>query len=114
MTLAEFQQILLRLTAGVYHFEAGEDAGEKYIVWQETGGRALYGNNRCTERTRQIRVVLHTREKESFLPDRLLCELDRAGATFEEPVTEYDPETKWIRHTVMCEVPYSLTTAVEG
>ena len=37
MSLQEFRDLLLGITEKAYHFEAAQDAPDKYIVWQETG-----------------------------------------------------------------------------
>ena len=43
MSLQEFRDLLLGITEKAYHFEAAQDAPDKYIVWQETGSRASAG-----------------------------------------------------------------------
>ena len=45
MSLQEFRDLLLGITEKAYHFEAAQDAPDKYIVWQETGSRALLASD---------------------------------------------------------------------
>lgn len=104
MTLNQFRDVLLTVTDKVYQFEAMGDAEQEHIVWQETGGRALYGDGKRQERIGQLQVELYTKEPETPLLEMLLKALEEADVAFEEPVPDYERETGFIRHIIECEV----------
>ena len=98
MTLPEFKDALGGLGIPVRHYHAFKDEGAHYLVWQETAGRAQYGDDGRREVIRQIQVELYT------VLDDLLALLEEQGVAFAEPVTSYDEDTDKIRHIVECEV----------
>ena len=104
MTLEAFEDILLSVTDGVYHFTAPSDLAQDYIVWQETGGKAFYADNMRKEQIRQIQVELYAAEEYPSLLYRLLAVLEEADVAFEEPEAVYGQETGVVRYTVACEI----------
>ncbi|WP_434310477.1 hypothetical protein [Hominifimenecus sp. rT4P-3] len=103
MTLQEFQNVLLSVTENVYHFEAAE-ASEKYVVWREIGGRALMASGHRREVIHEVQVEFCTKEEFDPMLEGLLNALEMAEIVFEEPLVEYDSETKQIRYTIYCEI----------
>ena len=104
MTPSQFHDVLLAVTDKAYHFDAMGDTEQEHIVWQETGGRAFHGNGMRQERIRQLQVELYTKKEETPLLERVLEALEEADVAFEEPVTDYEQETGFIRHIIECEV----------
>lgn len=104
MTLQEFRDILKTTEVPVYHFEAFQERKAHYIIWQETGGRALAGSDTRQEGIRKIQVELYTSLEFDPALERLLQVLEESSVAFEEPVTDYDTDTKKIRHIIECEV----------
>ena len=104
MTLQELRDLLLQITDKVYHFEAAQESSGRYIVWQETGGRALSGSNRRQEVIRDVQIDLYTEEDFDPMVEQILNQLEDAGIAVNEPTTVYDPDTCLIRHIIECEV----------
>lgn len=104
MTLREFRDLLLSVTDNVYHFEAFEESEDEYIIWQETNGRSAYGSNARTNTVKNVQVELYTQEEYTSTLDKLLEALEAEDIAFEEPVTDFNKDTKQIRHIIECEV----------
>lgn len=103
MTLQEFRDILLTVTDKVYHLEAWQEQ-EEYIIWQETGGRSLYGSGRRCATVKKVQVELYSRKEFTDTLDRLLDTLEEHEIAFEEPIPDFDPDTKKMRYIIECEV----------
>ena len=104
MTLEQFCDVLKQAADQVYHFESMGDSAGEHIVWQETSGRGIYGGNRRKGAVKIIQVDLYTTDESGELLGKLLEVLDTDEVAFTEPVTTYEKETGYIRHTVECEV----------
>ena len=86
MSLQEFRDLLLGITEKAYHFEAAQDAPDKYIVWQETGSRALLASD-CRQ-----------------MPEQILKALEDAGIAVPEQTIVYDTNTRRICYSMKCEM----------
>lgn len=104
MTLQEFRDVLLSVTDKAYHYEAFEEQEGEYIVWQENGGRSAYGSNARANTVKNVQVELYTQEEYTPTLDKLLNVLEAEDIAFEEPITDFDKDTKRIRHIIECEV----------
>lgn len=104
MTLIQFCDVLKTVSNQVFHYEAFGGVSGEHIIWQETGGRSLYGSDRRQEVIREVQVDLYTKTEYTETLDKLLTALEEAEVSFEEPVTSYEKETGYIRHTIECEV----------
>lgn len=104
MSLQDFKRILETVLEEVYHFEAWQETGEEYIIWQETGSRSFYASNVRSETVRRIQVELYTEKEYSETLEKLLKVLEDNEVAFEDPVPDYDRETKRFRYIVECEV----------
>ena len=70
MSLQEFRDLLLGITEKAYHFEAAQDAPDKYIVWQETGSRALLASDCRQEVIHELRVDFYPEEEYDPMPEQ--------------------------------------------
>lgn len=104
MTLTQFKELLLTVTDKVFHFEAQGDTDQEHIIWQEEQNRALHGDGRRTELIWHVQVDLYTKAEYPELLDILLNVLEEADVAFEEPIPDYDTETKFFRYIIECEV----------
>lgn len=104
MSLQEFKGILGTILEDVYHWEAWQETAEEYIVWQETGSRSSYASNVRSETVHQVQVELYTGKEYSETLERLLKTLEENDIAFEDPVPDYDRDTKRFRYIVECEV----------
>jgi hypothetical protein len=103
MTLQEFSKVLLAVTDKVYHLEAWKESDE-YIVWQEIQGRSAYGDDGRFATVKRVQVDLFTKEEFPELLDKLLETLEANGVAFDDPVPDYDSDTKVMRYIIQCEV----------
>lgn len=104
MRSQEFGKILETVLDPVYHIEAWQETDDEYIVWQETGSRSSYASNVRSETIQRIQVELYTRKEYSETVEKLLKTLEENEIAFEDPVPDYDRETKRFRYIVECEV----------
>ena len=77
---------------------------KEYIIWQETGSRSFYASNVRSETVRRIQVELYTAKEYTETLEKLLKVLEDNEVAFEDPVPDYDRETKRFRYIVECEV----------
>jgi hypothetical protein len=103
MTLQEFSQLLLTVTENVYHFEAWKESNE-YIIWQELQPRSMHSDNGRSEVIQRVQVDLFTKEEFTELLDKLLEVLEANDVAFDDPIPDYDSETKVMRYIIQCEV----------
>lgn len=104
MSLQEFRDMLLTVTEHVYHFEAWQETEDEYIIWQETGGRSLYGDGARCETVKKAQVDLYTKIEFSDTLDTLLGVLEQHDIAFQEPIPSFDTDTKRFRYIIECEV----------
>lgn len=102
--MQEFKKMLETVLEEVYHFEAWQEAGEEYIIWQETGSRSYYASGIRSETVQRIQVELYTAKEYQEPLEKLLKVLEDNEVAFEDPVPDYDRETKRFRYIVECEV----------
>jgi hypothetical protein len=103
MTLQEFSKVLLSVTDKVYHLEAWKESDE-YIVWQEIQNRSSYGENGRFATVKRVQVDLFTKEEFSELLDKLLETLEENDVASDDPVPDYNKDTKVMRYIIQCEV----------
>jgi hypothetical protein len=103
MTLQEFSKVLLSVTDKVYHLEAWNESDE-YIVWQEIQNRSSHGDNGRFATVKRVQVDLFTQKEFSELLDKLLETLEENDVAFDDPVPDYDSDTKVMRYIIQCEV----------
>lgn len=104
MTLRQFRDLLLTVTPNVYHYVT-KTQPDTFIRWQEYGGKTLSTSNRHTLRVARIQVDMFTKTEYDPLLDKLLRSLAGArGVAYSEPITDYEPDTGYIHHSVECEV----------
>lgn len=103
-SLQEFGRLLQKVTTKVYHAGADPEAEGEYIVWQETGCRRVYVSDTGRETIIRIQAELYTTEEFSGILERLLGILEQNDIAFENPVIEYDRETRRYRYLVNCEI----------
>lgn len=104
MTLEQFRDVLLGITTKAYHYEAQGETTQEHIIWQETGKRALYGDDMRSVTVWEIQVDIYTKEEYSALPEIVLLALEEADIACEDPVITYESETGLTRYTIECEV----------
>ena len=104
MSLQEFRDLLLGITEKAYHFEAAQDAPDKYIVWQETGSRALLASYCRQEVIHELRVDFYTEEEYDPMPEQILKALEDAGIAVPEQTIVYDTNTRRICYSMKCEM----------
>jgi hypothetical protein len=102
--LIEFRDRLLGITENVYHFEASQASALPYIIWQETGGRALYGENVDAERVHSVQLDIYSETEFDPLIEDVLNMMREADIAFEFPITDYEKDLKLIRTIIECEV----------
>lgn len=104
MTLAKFAAVLAGTGIPVYHSTAPEGGGERYIVWQEYGGRYSYGDNAPCEGVQKIQLDLYTKTELDAKLKGLLDALDGADIAHGYPETTFDHDAMCDRHIIECEV----------
>ncbi|MBP3701699.1 MAG: hypothetical protein J6I64_07400 [Lachnospiraceae bacterium] len=104
MTLEQFRDVLLGVTEKTYHNEAQGDIAQEHIIWQETGKRALHGDDMRTEVVWEIQIDVYTKDEYSPLPEKLQMALEENDIAFSDPVITYERETGLTRCIIECEV----------
>lgn len=104
MSLQEFRDLLLGITEKAYHFEAAQDAPDKYIVWQETGQQSSAGIRLQAEVIHELRVDFYTEEEYDPMPEQILKALEDAGIAVPEQTIVYDTNTRRICYSMKCEM----------
>ena len=100
MTLREFGAVLAGAYANTYHYTTGKQTGN-YVVWQEYSGYRQPGSPLMIH---NIQVDLFTRTEHDPALQNIKNALRDAGVAFEAPLTDYEPETKYIHHAIDCQI----------
>ena len=105
MTLQEFRDMLMAaFDCPVYHFEAFPEGKDRYIVWQETEIKSLFGSDEGDERVWAITVLLYTGWEFDEAVFELMALMDEACIAYQDPQIIWDSERKMIRYAINCEV----------
>lgn len=102
--LIKFKDKLLEVSDNVYHYEAPEESGLPYIVWQEAGGSFTYGDSKPSESVCTIQVNVYSKAEFEPLVDEILKALACDDIACDYPVPVYDDDLKLIRTIIDCEV----------
>ncbi len=104
MTLQQFGDLLATVTDHVYHYEAAEGTSGTYIVWQEIGGRALYGSDQRVARIHEVQVKYYTGQEFDPVIEHLTELFEANDIAFQEPTVTYDSTAKTICYLIACEM----------
>ena len=102
--LIDFKDRLLTVTENLYHYEAPKDTSLPYVIWQETGGHSLYGDNTDAVSVYRVQLDIYSENEFDPLIENILNVLREDNIAFDFPFSEYDNDLKLIRTIIECEV----------
>lgn len=103
MTVQSFKALLLTVGCDVFHFESHKKS--EYIVWHETGGMKLSGDNATAESGTIIAVDYFTKEEYPEIPERIAAVLGNCDEiSLSDRTVIYEEDTRLTHYAWTCEV----------
>lgn len=89
----------------IYHYDAGTEKIDRYIVWAEEGeGSSDYVNNRLDNQVVQGSVDLYTKKEFDELADKIQSVMDSESIAFTLIAVQYETDTGYIHYTWKWEI----------
>ena len=105
MTIEDFAKIIQSIDPDAARYQKIRKHSDRaYTVWNDYATDQLMADGRAAECTKKIQIDYYTLVEDDPIAQKFYRELSKNDEITVSHLTEFDPETRYIRHIFDCEV----------